>query len=313
VGVSTSWKIPGLALGLALIAAVLVTLVADRRRGESSLETLPPGASPTPTPRPARTLKFPSDRVVGRVFAREQDDLEAEAKIGLGLAQGEVRIPAGMDAILLVTDRGFGHLEALAELSGGELDAVQFQRDFQDDGALVHLASLGSLKDLRLAYTDITDAGLEHLRSLKGLRKLDLEYTLITDAGAPAINALTELTSLSIAFTQITGVGLAALDNLKRLQMLDLGGLRLVDADLVHLTRYPALRELRLGGTEITDAGIAHLRKLRQLEALRLNGTRITYGGLEILRRALPDCMIRHNPPRPQPTPVPPAVEHPFS
>ena len=68
-----------------------------------------------------------------------------------------------------------------------------------DDAALAQLAPLaGSLADVNLARTKVTDAGLATVAQMKNLQRLRLENTAITDAGLDALKACENLEYLNL-------------------------------------------------------------------------------------------------------------------
>ena len=74
---------------------------------------------------------------------------------------------------------------------------------FGDDQARV-LARLGSLEQLDLRKTGITDQSLNSLATLSGLQTLNLSETIVTAAGLRELTPLSRLTRLSLYHTKIT-------------------------------------------------------------------------------------------------------------
>ncbi|PHR86364.1 MAG: hypothetical protein COA78_38045 [Blastopirellula sp.] len=143
--------------------------------------------------------------------------------------------------------------------------------EIQKLGGRVHLNQTGTVNQVDLRNTKITDAGLEHLKGLTSLTSLNLDGTQVTDAGLESLNGLTSLKGLSLHRTQITDAGL---ENLK---------------DLTSLTY------LDLRSTQITDAGLEHLKGLTNLYNIILNDTKITDAGLSELKAALPRCNVSNS------------------
>jgi mono/diheme cytochrome c family protein len=90
-----------------------------------------------------------------------------------------------------------------------------------DDTALAQLAPLaGSLADVNLARTKVTDAGMATVGLMKNLQRLRLENTAITDAGLDALKACENLEYLNLFNTAVTDAGLEKLAPLKKLKRL---------------------------------------------------------------------------------------------
>ena len=89
------------------------------------------------------------------------------------------------------------------------------------DAELAKFAPLaGSMQDLNLARTKVTDAGLAAVAGMKNLQRLRLENTAVTDAGLDHLKGLEKLEYLNLFNTAVTDAGLeklAALKGLKRL------------------------------------------------------------------------------------------------
>ena len=93
----------------------------------------------------------------------------------------------------------------------------------------------------------ITDADLVHLKSIGNLRELRFaKESQITDAGLVQIAELTELSYLSLYGTQVTDDGLRYLERLAKLQILSLSNTGISDAGLLHLQGMSRLGRLDL-------------------------------------------------------------------
>jgi hypothetical protein len=108
--------------------------------------------------------------------------------------------------------------------------------EFSDD-AMVHFATLVTLRQLDLNFTDVTDAGLGYLEGLRDLQALDLGHTQVTDAGLVHFKQLDKLRWLNLTKTDVT------------------------DSGLIHLRQLAQLRDLYLLDTQVTNAGCLELQK----------------------------------------------------
>jgi hypothetical protein len=93
-----------------------------------------------------------------------------------------------------------------------ELDLGMMSRGAMDNG-LAHVQGLTGLRELRLGFTDVTDAGLYKLRRLKGLELLDLiGCDHVTDGGLAHLRRLTGLKGLYLdACERVTNRGVEEL------------------------------------------------------------------------------------------------------
>jgi len=78
------------------------------------------------------------------------------------------------------------------------------------EGKLIR-ENLEKLTDLRLSYTDISDAGLKEVAKLQQLRNLALNKAEITDANLKELAKLQQLSTLSLLGTKVTNEGVAQL------------------------------------------------------------------------------------------------------
>ena len=67
---------------------------------------------------------------------------------------------------------------------------------------------------VKLTYTQVTDAGLKELAPLKNLKTLYLGYSQITDAGLLELAALQNLTALEVSGRGVTDEGIQKLQKL---------------------------------------------------------------------------------------------------
>jgi hypothetical protein len=185
--------------------------------------------------------------------------------------------------------------DADLELCGrlGSLVDLGLDRSQVTDAGLAHLSSLVKLGWLDLSQTQISDAGLQHLAGLTGLGALKLDGTGVTDAGLVHLQTLGQLKALELRSTQVTGSGMVHLVSLPNLMALNLASTPVTDDALVHLGQMASLTSLILDGTKVTDAGLAHLTGLTNLRGLNLAQTAVTFDGVQTLSRALPRLKVQ--------------------
>ena len=186
----------------------------------------------------------------------------------------------------------------------GRLSASQIQRDTHNrivgldlsdmklsDGDIDTVAGLTTLRKLRFARSNLTDARLAELGGLHQLESLDLKYTPITDAGLAALESLTRLQKLSLWGTDIDDAGLARLRPLHRLRELDLARTRVTGTGLQHITGLTRLERLGLWGTALGEAGFDALRRLPALREIWIS-TDTLPSHMRRLRQARPNLTV---------------------
>lgn len=269
-----------------------------------------------------KVLTFPSDRAVGQVQSRPKslggfrfDENWYDGWESLGLAQGEVNVPADHFVRLDVGQAASKDLSFLEKLSPEAIDVLMLRgTDVTDDG-LKSLAGLAGLQFLDLEQTKITDACAPHLANLKNLVRIDLgafdvnedgfgvgdkvlsvlatlpklssielRLTKVTDAGMAELAKCLSLEGITVEGTDVTDAGLVHLAKLKNLKSLSLGvyneGAKITDEGLKTVGQMTGLKWLQLSGTPITDAGLPHLAGLKNLTSLQLDETKATSAGL---------------------------------
>ncbi len=117
-----------------------------------------------------RTLHFPQDRSLGTVYVGQLRPLDPHWWMGwqlIGPAKGKVKVPAGQDVHLKISNTAASDLRALANLKPNDIQAVSVKT--VEDAQLVHLSGLSGLKHLTLNSRQITDAGLKHIGKIPSL------------------------------------------------------------------------------------------------------------------------------------------------
>lgn len=164
---------------------------------------------------------------------------------------------------------------------GGTITEVDLRSSWVTDSDLARLTQFANLKKLDLSLTRITDRGLRALRPLETVTELNLYFAeQITDDGMSAIKGWKKLERLTLRGTKISDSTLEFLSGITALRSLDVGYAELTDAGLVHLGALTGLRELTVGGNKLAGPGLQFLRQLPQLTYLDLGGQQRTDSGL---------------------------------
>jgi hypothetical protein len=298
----------------ASVAAILLTIgtMATGLRGrEARPSDTPPVAAGT------KVLHFPrdqslgvlsvEDRTRGSEYAQHNFDPSLpwamDAKLldldtawePLGVARGEVTVPAGQDLALRVLlkarpselihpnlrDRCFADPEDLTGLSGLEPNDLGMlfvsslgERTYADERVIKPVSRFTGLKMLRLSRTGVTDKGMEYLRRLRSLRSLELTEPRIGDAGLAALKHLPALEYVDL-YTATGDAGLKYLGQLPNLRWLRIRMGRVAGPGLGELANLPRLERLSLWGDGwgLTDQHIRYVESLTRLKSLTLWGT----------------------------------------
>ena len=119
----------------------------------------------------------------------------------LAIANGSDELQ--FDAVNVTKTFGDAELGKLAPL-GGSLVDVNLARTQVTDVGLVTLGKMGAIKKLRLENTKVGDEGLKHLAKLAELEYLNLYGTDVTDAGINSLSSLKALKKLFVWETEVT-------------------------------------------------------------------------------------------------------------
>lgn len=139
-------------------------------------------------------------------------------------------------ALKNVAERGYALRPISAQDEGLQFNAVNVADEFDDEALALFAPLAGSIEELQLARTKITDDSAALLGEMTALKKLHLEHTAITDA------TLEKLTGLD------------------KLEYLNLYGTKVTDAGLEHIRKLENLKRIFLWQTEVTPQGAAMLR-----------------------------------------------------
>ncbi len=201
---------------------------------------------------------------------------------------------AGLDQLQSLTLAGTGFTDAglvhVGELTG--LTSLWISDPQIGDAGLLHLQGL-KLQSLILEGTRVSDSGLEHLQAMRdSLRLIRLARTEVTDAGLAHLAGFNELYYVGLGNTQVTDAGLVTLSGLPKLFTLDLPHTAITDTGLEQLSGLNNLVNLDVAHTAVTDAGLETLKGLPNLRSLNLDGTSVTDAGVQGLKQALPNLSV---------------------
>lgn len=247
-----------------------------------------------------RTLRFPSNRVVGTIRIQDADKAHFIDRYyywndefywtALGPAQGEVAVPDGKVVWLTLNEEAYSDLSFLRNL---EPDAIYHLSTLYaeendvclDDAGMIQVAALTGLKYLDIRYAQVTDRGLERLAAFSNLERLSVPRAT-TDTGLAHVGKVASLEGLYINANRTTDNGLVHLEKLENLRELALGGGDISDAGLVHLEKLPKLEYLLLWGKRFGDAGMLHVSKIPNLNNLHIANQGVTNRGIQYLSNA---------------------------
>ena len=193
------------------------------------------------------------------------------------------------------TDAGLARIGELKLLERLELD--------MGSSSTASLAPIGEMSSLRSLTLRTSRPGLAilPLAGLVNLEQLRLEIKNLSDDELAHLAGLKALRSLTIASERFTGAGLAHLKGLAVLRELTLrssrpGGVpfRLNEVATDHLAQLPALETLALSVGDHVPEIVSLLKRLSRLKRLDLAGsTGIGDKEAADLRRALPNCDLK--------------------
>lgn len=222
-----------------------------------------------PPPRPdlpARTLHFPEEKSIGKLYG------DGNKWNKIGEAQGTIEIPAGISVGIILTKGEPENVEYLKNFTGLDLQEVSLYFTESTNEHLNHLNGLTGLELLSLAGCNkITDEGFALLQQHTSLRSLDCMHCPITDKALESLSQMKEMQYLNLRGTKITGSGFAHLSNLASLKTLDLSSTPLAPDALAHIGRFTSLEELFLTGNALTNDSLSAIGSLVSLRELSIH------------------------------------------
>jgi internalin A len=154
-------------------------------------------------------------------------------------------------------DRAVALLPALPYINSLNVDGTMFR----DEHAAV-VGQLGSLQDLVLSHTSITDRTLEKLEALSRLKTMHLVDTAVTNAGMRSVGQLRSLNIIDVSGTKVTS-NLEPLSELPALTWLVAGRLTLDAAAIDSIGNCPNLSRVSLRETTYPPEALNELKKHR--------------------------------------------------
>jgi hypothetical protein len=250
---------------------------------------------------PERVLHFPTGQSVGQVHlvdARHSlPEISREFHPGyvfasvqhLGPAQGDVVIPAGKRATLLLGGDGVTRqqcIDCLKSLNPGDIQGLDFVQVLKaDDTFLPYMARLTGLSGVCPVYARFSGRGWATLQSLTQLEHICTPYGL-TDDEMAGIATLQTVNEMEIVATKLTNAGLAEIAKLRNIEVLHLDGNQMMtDEGLKALATLPKLRHLRLTGP-FTNRGIQYLASIPTLKVLWLESPNVSEEALRHLAQS---------------------------
>jgi hypothetical protein len=250
---------------------------------------------------PERVLHFPKDQGIGQIGLIEDRYVKPEVSHefhpgyvfapshDLGLAQGDVVIPAGQCACLHLGGKGVTRqqcFDCLSSLNPDDVQDLDFLSPLQvDDAFLPYIARLTGITHFCPVSARFSAKGWATLRTLTNLEHICTPYGL-TDDEMAGIATLQTVNEMEIVATKLTDAGLASIAKLRNLEVLHLEGTaKMTDDGLKALATLPKLRHLRLTGP-FTDRGIQALASIPTLKVLWLESPKASEESLKYLAQS---------------------------
>ncbi len=202
-----------------------------------------------------------------------------------------------IEGLSYLSAEGLKTLATLRNLKCLDITLKDRHQDYYGPTGLSHLASLGSLEELRIYSGDpLPDADVASLEPLTNLRDLSIAGSGVGDGGLASIGKLKQLERLQLHV--LTRSSLNRLNGLSNLESLNVHGpwgdmARLAEADegTLDLSGLSAVKDFYIAGLPLHDEDLAFLKNWRSIETLMIQsttplaGSYLRYlGGLRMLR-----------------------------
>lgn len=254
-----------------------------------------------------RSVTFPVDRSFGTVWIRDvsgmsREEVEAlefiygdEEWTELGLAEGELELPAKHLAWLKLSGAALSDLSPLLELPPDSIQVLTSYPQHLKGEQLQYIGSLTGLIALNMRYVHASDEHTIYLKNLDQLVSLswsnywgsEINGWGITDKSAAFVSSFPRLRELHLRHQPVGNRFCDAVAELPNLKGLTLTSDRVTDAAIATLSKNESIESLALGDSEkgclVTDEGLKSIGKMRQLRSLNLSSTKISGDGLSEL------------------------------
>ena len=162
-----------------------------------------------------------------------------------------------------------------------KVEDVNFEGCNISDVAFRNVSKCTTIKRLRVAKTQITDAGLAHLRELQQLELLDLsECVRVTNLGLAHLRGLVKLRNLSVGSPLITNEGLANFSGMTNMVAIAIKECAVTDEGFIALAGMTKLTEFDIFKTPAGDRALEVVSNAKNIAKLKLRGSGVTNDGL---------------------------------
>lgn len=235
--------------------------------------------------RKLRTIRFPDNRSVGKVWIAEAGDSGSRCWRNIGEARGMVQVSRrDFVRLELSDDDPFNHL---GTLKPDDIQSIDFIGDRLTDRNWAGLSHLSGLRELRLGGIDLPQYSFKQLYRFPHLRNLQLTACDIGNGALDDLSVLFTLRDVRISHCRMSeaGAGLGSLSRISSLRTLLLEGEGITDDALLEFNTESSLEELYIVFANVTDKGLGCLRYFPELTSLVLRCDSVTEIGLSHLRQ----------------------------
>lgn len=185
---------------------------------------------------PARTLSFPADLSLGKVFIRPWRAEGPAPWQSHRDARGAVSIPEGMEAKLEVGYDVGANLGGLSDLDRNGLQAIGLIGEKVTDESMIYVGLLTGLRHVSLKRTNVTDEGFRELRELSLLLSLEVfSPEELTDEGLEYLQGQVYLLDCSLTGTHLSNRSVRTLQNFTQLRTLHLNDAGITEEGIISL------------------------------------------------------------------------------
>ncbi|MGE3315873.1 MAG: hypothetical protein AB7O26_12235 [Planctomycetaceae bacterium] len=103
-----------------------------------------------------------------------------------------------------------------------QIESVQLERKAFDPGLLVRLSACPNLRELKLAYSAVTDDDMPAISRIRSLRSIDLAHCRISGRGFSSLETMPYLAVVNVTYTPVRDIALEHLDRVTTLETISL-------------------------------------------------------------------------------------------